>query len=252
MTCSVVLLDHIHESTSLILQLQVRIIEFVGAHLSNWVTATSLNNSSRRRRIFNNILKLIILVGKKKWQMGQIRLDPSWIPTPSIHPHMRLYPVDVWAWHEKLTNFCWVFNMSYRFNPSSHQCWRWKMITEFLLDPTGNNNSNKQGKTWNLYIYMWNSGSSGLREATKISTAWRKNNKKNILAKEFLIFFIEGVNLSHLVLVMTLWVRSTSARLETRTSSSSLSGRESIAEAARLACLAASSFVLCIPRLFPR
>lgn len=56
----------------------------------------------------------------------------------------------------------------------------------------------------------------------------------------------------HLVLVITLWVRSTSARLDFLTSSSSLSGRESIASAARLACFMASSLVLCIPRLFPR
>lgn len=79
-----------------------------------------------------------------------------------------------------------------------------------------------------------------------------KNNKKNILEKEFLIFFVEGVYLTHFALVMTLWVRSTSARLEIRISSSSLSGKESIAAAARLACLDASSFVLCIPWLFPR
>ena len=56
----------------------------------------------------------------------------------------------------------------------------------------------------------------------------------------------------HLFLVITLWVRSTSALRDFLTSSSSVSGKESIAAAARLACFAASSLVLCIPRLFPR
>lgn len=56
----------------------------------------------------------------------------------------------------------------------------------------------------------------------------------------------------HLVLVMTLWVRSTSALLDFLTSSLSISGRESIAAAARLACFMASSLARCIPRLFPR
>ena len=56
----------------------------------------------------------------------------------------------------------------------------------------------------------------------------------------------------YLFLVMTLWVRSKSARLDFVTSSSLFSGRESIAAAARLACFTASSLVLCIPRLFPR
>jgi len=56
----------------------------------------------------------------------------------------------------------------------------------------------------------------------------------------------------HLFLVITLWVRSTSALRDFLTSSSSVSGKESIAAAARFACFAASSLVLCIPRLFPR
>ena len=56
----------------------------------------------------------------------------------------------------------------------------------------------------------------------------------------------------HLFLVITLWVRSTSALRDFLTSSSSVSGKESIAAAARLTCFAASSLVLCIPRLFPR
>lgn len=56
----------------------------------------------------------------------------------------------------------------------------------------------------------------------------------------------------HLVLVMTLWVRSISALLDLFTSSSSLSGRDSIASAARFACFIASSLVFCMPWLLPR
>ena len=56
----------------------------------------------------------------------------------------------------------------------------------------------------------------------------------------------------HLVLVMTLSVRSKSALLDFLTSSSLLSGKESIASAAMLACFLANSLALCIPRLLPR
>ena len=56
----------------------------------------------------------------------------------------------------------------------------------------------------------------------------------------------------HLFLVMTLCVKSTSARLDLLTSSSSVSGRDPIAAAARFACSIAKSLVLCIPLLFPR
>lgn len=55
-----------------------------------------------------------------------------------------------------------------------------------------------------------------------------------------------------LFLVITLWVRSRSARLAFLTSSSLVSGRVSIAAAARFAWFVASSLVLCIPWLFPR
>lgn len=75
------------------------------------------------------------------------------------------------------------------------------------------------------------------------------DNGKNIVLAMMMVY----TNLiSHFVLVMTLWVRSTSALLDLLTSSSSFSGRESIASAARLACFAASSLARCIPRLFPR
>lgn len=64
---------------------------------------------------------------------------------------------------------------------------------------------------------------------------------------------IYGVDsLDYLVLEMTIWVRSRSALLDLLTSSSSLSGRDSIASAARFACFLASSLVLCIPSLLPR
>lgn len=56
----------------------------------------------------------------------------------------------------------------------------------------------------------------------------------------------------HLVLVMTLWVRSISALLDLFTSSSSLSGKDSIASAARFACFIASSLAFWMPRLLPR
>lgn len=66
-------------------------------------------------------------------------------------------------------------------------------------------------------------------------------------------YVIYGVGfLPYLVLVMTIWVRSRSALLDLSTSSLSLSGRDSIASAARLACFRASSLVLCIPLLLPR
>lgn len=57
---------------------------------------------------------------------------------------------------------------------------------------------------------------------------------------------------AHLFLEMTLWVKSISARLDLLTSSSSVSGKDPIAAAARLACSIANSLVLCIPLLFPR
>lgn len=82
--------------------------------------------------------------------------------------------------------------------------------------------------------------------------------QEKILQKDqnlpYAVFIIEGRTspLHHLFLVMTICVRSMSARLDFRTSSSLLSGRESIAVAASSACFLASSLALCIPRLLPR
>ena len=68
-----------------------------------------------------------------------------------------------------------------------------------------------------------------------------------------LLYIIESPFLyPYLFLVMTLCVKSISARLDLLTSSSSVSGKDPIAAAARLACSIANSLVLCIPLLFPR
>ena len=81
-----------------------------------------------------------------------------------------------------------------------------------------------------------------------------KSSKWNTwpVARFSFLFTLGTRNTCYFVLVMTLSVMSIRARLEVRTSSSSLSGRASIALIARLACSRASSFVLSIPRLFWR
>lgn len=73
---------------------------------------------------------------------------------------------------------------------------------------------------------------------------WKKNFFKKLVLKK--------KKKNHFVLVMTLLVRFTKARLEIRAPSSSVSGRASIAFTARVACSWANSLVFWIPWLFPR